>query len=146
MGFLEILYSIGKWLLWAVAIYGGAKFCDTFIFPLCNPGRSLEIMENDLKRHYELNAKLLEEHGIPEDAYLQLELDDETRVFLKKCQTLQSKYFAFLGQSIVYTYLKPFVTLTSLHALLNRGSMFVLSSDHLATLLPRRKEDEQLRI
>merc|ERR1712108_54548 len=92
-------------------------------------------METELKRHYQLDIKKLEEHGIPEDIYLPLELDDETRVFLRKCQTLQSKYFAFLGQSIVYTYLKPFVTLTSLHALLNRGSMFVVSSAHLSKIL-----------
>merc|ERR1711981_499422 len=31
--------------------------------------------------------------------------------------------------------MKPFVTLTSLHALLNRGSMFVLSSRHLGDIL-----------
>ena len=135
MGVVSILFSISKFLLSILGVYSAAKLCDHYIFPLLITPKSLEKMEAELDRHYKLDAKLLLEHGIETEKYVQLSLDDETRIFLRNCQSLNTRYFAFFGQSVVYTYLKPFVTLTSLHALLNRGSMFVLSENHLKKLV-----------
>ena len=139
MGVVSAIFSFGKFLLWVIGIYGAAKFCDHYIFPAIMPSRSLEKMQLDLEGHYKLDPAKLQEFGIEKEKYTEVNLDEESREFLKHCQSLQTRYFAFFGQSIVYTYLKPFVTLTSLHGLLNRGSMFVLSSGHLETVLKNKE-------
>jgi len=124
---------LARVLLWIIAIYCSAKFIDNYVFRYLRPGTPMATMERNLRRHYQLSREHLP--PVLREKVVELTSDDETRAFLTRCQTFESQFFTFLGNSIVYTYLRPFVTLTNLHAFLNRGSMFVLSKAHLTTLL-----------
>lgn len=97
--------KILKGIIWLIAILGGMKFLDHYIFPIVRPGRPMVKILKEIEKHYILDPSTL--HPNVASKYVKLTADDETLEFLENCRKLQSRLFAYIGQSIVYTYLKP---------------------------------------
>nr|VZI23792.1 unnamed protein product [Spirometra erinaceieuropaei] len=67
--------------------------------------------------------------------FLQSEQDEETTAFLQNCYEKSDWFFTQLYHSISKSVLTWFMTVTSANGLLNRGSMFVLSTAQFRRLL-----------
>ena len=70
------------------------------------------------------------------DKFIQMELDDETNKFIDTCYQKSEWFVTQLYHSIARSFLNLFMTSTSTNGLLDRGSMFVFSSQQFRTLYP----------
>ncbi|KAM7542260.1 hypothetical protein Aperf_G00000015880 [Anoplocephala perfoliata] len=82
---------------------------------------------------YSINPNLLSKRTL--DLFIQAHQDEETSEFLRSCFDKSDWFFTQIYHSLSRSILTWFMTATSCNGLLNRGSMFVFSSDLFRKLL-----------
>ena len=127
--------SVLKFVIWLISLKIFTYVFDHYLFPIVRPGDKINTMLDKLQKYYKFDYSNVELSG----EFIQLNPDTETKLFLEHCKTLQSKFFAYLGQCLVYANLRSIFTLTSLHAMMDRGHMMVLSESQFSTLFRHRK-------
>ena len=125
-------------------IFYTLKFIDHYIMPTFITPTPISSMLKRLEPSYKFKD-FSTFHKDLQNKYVQLKPDQETVEFLKGCNVIETRPLAYFGQKLVYNYLRPFVTLTSLHALLDRGGMFVLSSEMYRKMLDFDEKEENFK-
>ncbi|VUZ45023.1 unnamed protein product [Hymenolepis diminuta] len=82
---------------------------------------------------YEIRRNLLSKRAL--DLFIQAHQDEETTKFLHTCFDKSDWFFTQIYHSISRSILTWFMTATSCNGLLNRGSMFVISSELFRKLI-----------
>lgn len=94
-------------------------------------------MLNSINRYYHFNQSDPEYKKFSSKV-VELGPDIFVTKFLRGCQELESQIFKFMAETMVYSFMTPIITRTGVHALLDRGKMFVLSPLQTKMLLPER--------
>eukprot|EP00051_Salpingoeca_urceolata_P025135 m.446241 g.446241 ORF g.446241 m.446241 type:complete len:315 (-) comp20309_c0_seq1:1522-2466(-) len=93
----------------------------------------------DFKYDYQLPGEGLcgngGSHGRLTEAFVPLDRDAATARFLATCDRKTDNVLCIMWHSCAQSLLSPLLSVTSINAILARGGMFVLSTDHLRRLL-----------
>jgi len=115
-------------------LYLAFKLLDNIIMPYILPATPLAEMKHTVSHYYRFrNWDRFSSDS--QKKFLLLDCDAETERFLRGCQKIEVKPIKFILERFAYSFLTNFMMQTSIHALLDRGHMFVLSAAQIRKLL-----------